>query len=147
MTKEFVFPHGVKIIDDVLYFGNHQVSFYDEPYKFVHIPTMCTKFAVRYGKGTLCTTLDIVLREDGYQEPLIWLCGVQLAGGKSLPSAYYSDWRSVEYVLNTFAVELQGQEWFIVVDDINDEYAWDREKGVVRKQIKIETVQYEWADE
>jgi len=145
MSKDLILPQGVKIIDGVLYFGDRQVSCYDEPYKLAHIPTMCTKFAVRYGKGTLCTTLDIVLREDGYQEPLIWLCGVQLAGGKSLPSAYYSDWRSVEYVLNTFVVELQHSEWFIVVDDEN--YAWDDERGVFRKQIKKVIEEYEWADE
>jgi hypothetical protein len=70
-----------------------------------------------------------------------------MSGEKYLPSGYYSDWKSVEYVLNTFAKELQGQEWFIEVDDINDEYAWDEEKGVFRKQIKIEKIEYIWADE
>jgi hypothetical protein len=147
MSKDLILPRGVKIIDGVLYFGDRQVSFYGEPYKFAHIPTMAKMFTVRYGKGVLCTTLDIMVAEDGHIKPLIWLCGMEVVGGKSLRSAYYSDWQDVEYMLNTFAVELQGKEWFIEVDDIQDEYAWDKERGVVRKQMKIERTEYVWADE
>jgi len=147
MKNELVLPLGVKIEDGHLYFGDRQVSFHRKPYKFAHIPTMATMFAVRYGKGQLCTTFDIMLREDGHEEPLIWLSGVRMAEDKFLPSAYYSNWRSVEYVLNTFAKELQGEEWYIEVDDINDEYAWDEEKGVFRKQMKIEKIEYTWADD
>ena len=152
MKNELVLPLGVKIEDGHLYFGDRQVSFRGEPYKFAHIPTMATMFAVRYGKGVLCTTFDLIwsrmLIEEGYHdETLIWIRGVEMSGEKYLPSGYYSDWKSVEYVLNTFAKELQGQEWFIEVDDINDEYAWDEEKGVFRKQIKIEKIEYMWADD
>ena len=152
MKKEFVLPEGVKIVDGHLYFGDRQVSFHGEPYKFDHVPTMATMFAVRYTNDkcsypTLCTTLDIVFSEDGYHKPLIWLCGVEIIGGKFLPRAYYSDWSDVEHVLNTFSKELQGSNWFIEVDDINDEYAWDEEKAVVRKQMKIERVEYLWADD
>lgn len=148
MKNELVLPLGVRIEDGHLYFGDRQVSFHRKPYKFAHIPTMATMFvAVRYGKGVLCTTFDLMFTEEGYHEPLIWFRGVSMAGEKYLPSAYYSNWESVEYILNTFAKELQGQEWFIEVDDINDEYAWDEEKGVFRKQIKIEKIEYMWADE
>ena len=152
MKIELALPNGVKIEDGHLYFGDRQVSFRGEPYKFAHIPTMATMFAVRYTTDKcsypkLCTTFDIMLAEDGHKKPLIWFSGVRTVGGKHIPEAYYSDWSDVEYVLNTFAKELQGQEWFIEVDDINDEYAWDYEKGVVRKQMKIETVEYMWADE
>jgi len=152
MTKEFIFPQGVSIIDSILHFRDRQVYFHGEPYKFAHVPTMCTTFAIRYTNSkcsypTLFTTLDIVLAEkDTNEKPLIWFCGITMPGGKSLPSAYYSDWHSIEYVLNNFAVELQGSEWFIEVDDINDDYAWDRETGLVRKQKRIETVDYVWDD-
>jgi hypothetical protein len=153
MKNEFVLPQGVKIVDDILYFGDRQVSFNGEPYKFAHIPTMAKMFAVRYTNEkcsypTLCTTLDLYISKEGSdQEPLIWLSGVRMVGEKYLPSAYYSDWKSVEYVLTTFSKELQDSDWFIEVGDINDEYAWDEEKGVFRKQMKIETVEYMWADE
>lgn len=153
MKNEFILPEGVKIVDGHLYFGDRQVSFNGKPYKFAHIPTMCRLFAIRYTTDkcsypTLCTTLDLYLPKEGSdQKPLIWLCNVETIVGKSLPRAYYSDWSYVEYVLNTFAKELQGSNWFIEVDDINDEYAWDEEKGVFRKQMKIETVEYMWADE
>lgn len=147
MTKEFALPKGVKIEDGHLYFGDRKVYFQNRPYKFAHIPTMATMFAVRYGKGVLCTTFDLMLTEEGYHEPLIWIRGVNMAGEKHIPSAYYSDWKSVEYILNTFAKELQSEHWYIVVDDIQDEYAWDEQKGVFRKQIKIEKIEYVWADE
>lgn len=153
MTKEFVLPKGVNIIDGVLYFGDHQVSCHGKPYKFAHIPTMATMFAIRYTNErtsypTLCTTLDIDLVEKGSdQTPFVWFCGARITGGKHLPSAYYPYWESVEYILNNLVVELQGSEWFIEVDDINSEYAWDEEKGVFRKQRVIETVEYIWDDE
>lgn len=153
MSKEFILPYGVKIEDGLLYFGDRQVSFNGEPYKFAHIPTMAKMFAIRYTNKdcsypTLCTTLDLYLSEKGSdQKPLIWLSGVRMTGERYLPSAYYSDWKSVEYVLNTFAKELEGSEWFVEVDDIQDEYAWDKNKGVFRKQMKIETVEYVWVDD
>lgn len=152
MKNELVLPLGVKIEDGHLYFGDRQVSFRGEPYKFAHIPTMATMFAVRYTTDKcsyhkLCTTFDIMLAEDVHKKPLIWFFGVKTAGGKNIPQAYYSDWSDVEYVLNTFATELIDSEWFIEVDDINDEYAWDEEKGVFRKQIKIERTEYMWADD
>lgn len=153
MTKEFALPKGVKIEDGHLYFGDRQVSFHSKPYKFAHIPTMATMFAVRYTNDKcsypkLCTTFDLMFTEEGYHEPFIWIRGVNMSGERYLPSAYYSDWKSVEYILNTFAQELQQDcKWFIEVDDINDEYAWDNERGVFRKQIKIEKIEYMWADE
>lgn len=153
MTKEFVLPYGVKIIDGVLYFGDRPVSFYDEPYKLAHVPTMCTMFAIRYTNSqtsypTLCGTLDLVLSEkdNKLHKPLIWLSTIRMAGERYLPSAYYDNWESVEYVLNTFNKELQGSEWFIEVDDIDDSYAWDKERGVFRRRRKIETVDYVWDD-
>jgi hypothetical protein len=153
MTKEFALPNGVKIEDGHLYFGDRQVSFHGKPYKFAHIPTMAKMFAVRYTNDkcsypTLCATFDIMVAEDGHEEPLIWVSTIRMAGERYLPSAYYSDWKSVEYVLTNFAQELQQDcKWFIEVDDINDQYAWDEERGVVRKQMKIETVEYVWADD
>jgi hypothetical protein len=152
MKKEFVLPYGVKVNDGVLYFGDHQVSCYDKPYKFSDVSKMCTKFAIRYTNSdtshpTLCTTLDIVLAEEGGNaKPLVWLCGVRITQGKHLPSGYYSNWESVEYILNNLSQELQGcSEWFIEVDD--DDYAWDEEKGEFRRMRKIETVTYEWDDD
>lgn len=154
MTKEFVLPYGVSIIDNVLYFGDRQVSFYGKPYKFAHIPTMATMFAIRYTNEKcsyprLFTTLDLVLAEkdDKQHQSPIWLAGMEVEGGKSLRRAYYSDWVDVEYMLNTFAKELQGSEWYIEVDDINDVYALDEETGLVRRQRRIETVEYVWDDE
>ena len=94
MKKEFVLPYGVKVNDGVLYFGDHQVSCYDKPYKFSDVSKMCTKFAIRYTNSntshpTLCTTLDIVLAEEGGDaKPLVWLCGVRITQGKHLPSGY-----------------------------------------------------------
>jgi hypothetical protein len=145
MKKEIVLPRGIEIKDGILYFGDRQVYCYGEPYKFAHIPTMCTKFAIRCDKGRLCTTLDIVLPKDGFNESLIWLNGLQTFGDRYLPSAFYTTWKSVEHVLNRFAEELTNQEWSINVDDEN--YSWDNEKGVFRKYIKIETIDYVWDDE
>ena len=152
MSKELVFPQGVKIVDGLLYFGDRQVSCNGQPYKFANVRYMCTKFAIRYTNSrtsypTLCTTLDLIPAVQGSgNQAFIWLCSFgTVHRDKTLPSAYYTSWESVEHVLNTFAEELQGSEWFIEVDDEN--YRFDNERGVFRKQIKIETVEYLWADE
>lgn len=151
MEKEFVLPHGVKIVDGVLYFGDHQVMYgSNKPYKVYSAINICTCFAIRHASnGRLCTTLDIILAPHGvqdwrYEKGFVWLCGVDIGGDKYLPRAYYDSWDRVEYILNNLVPELIGSEWSIYVDD--DDYIWDDETNTVRKQRKIETVSYEWDD-
>lgn len=149
MEKELVLPHGVKIADGHLYFGDHQVMHYGTPYKFANPYKMCTSFAIRHNGGRLCTTLDIILAPEGvddwrYKQGFIWLCAVDTIGGKYIPSAHYDSWNRVEYILTNLVPELQGSGWYICTDDEN--YVFDEETGMVRKLKTIETVTCEWDD-
>ncbi len=154
MEKELVLPHGVKIVDGVLYFGDHQVMYDNRPYKVYDVNNICTSFAVRYTNEDctyrrLCTTLDIILAPQGvkdwrYEKGFVWLCGVEIVGGEHIPSAHYDSWDKVEYILKNLVPDLIGSEWFIYVDD--ESYVWDNETNTVRRQRTIETVSYEWDD-
>lgn len=156
MKKEFVLPQGVKIVDDVLYFGDHKVMYDDRPYKVYDVNSMCTSFAIRYTNGfissypRLCTTLDIILAPPGvndwrYEKGFIWLCGVDIIGGNHIPSAYYNSWKDVEYILKNLVPDLLGSEWFICIDD--EDYVWDDVTNTVRKLRTIKTVSCEWDDD
>lgn len=155
MKKEFVLPQGVKIVDGVLYFGDHQVMYDNRPYKVYDVNSMCTSFAIRYTNKdcsypTLCTTLDIILAPDGvddwrYQRGFIWFCGVDIGRGKQLPNAYYDSWDRLEYILKNLVPDLIGSEWFICIDDEN--YVWDNVTNTVRKLRTIRTVSCEWDDD
>ena len=151
MEKEFVLPHGVKIVDGVLYFGNRKVMYGDnKPYKVYSAINICTCFAIRHTSNwRLCTTLDIILAPHGvkdsrYETGFVWLAGVEIIGGKHIPRGYYDSWNSVEYILNNLVPELIDSDWSIYVD--NDDYVWDDDTNTVRRQKKIETVSYEWND-
>lgn len=156
MEKELILPHGVKIVDGVLYFGDHQVRYgSDKPYKIHNVNNMCTSFAIRYTNDkrtypVLCTTLDIILAPEGvkdwrYEKGFIWLCAVDIIGGNHIPSAHYQSWDRIEYILNKLVPELVGSNWFICTDDEN--YVWDDETATVRRQRTIENVTYEWDDD
>lgn len=151
MEKEFVLPHGVKIVDGVLHFGDRQVMYNrNKPYRVYDVNSICTCFAIRHTSNSrLCTTLDIILAPHDvddwrYERGFVWLCGVEIIGGKHLPSAFYGSWDKVEYVLNNLIPELIDSDWSIYVD--NDDYVWDDDTNTVRRQKKIETVSYEWND-
>lgn len=155
MEKQLILPTGVKLIDGVLYFGDHQVMYGDnKPYKIYNVNNICTCFAIRYNSKDftyprLCTTLDIILPPEGvddhrYEKGFVWLSGVEIIGGKRIPTAYYDSWNKVEYILNNLVPELIGSEWSIYVDD--EDYIWDDETNTVRRQRTIETVTYEWDD-
>lgn len=152
MKKEFVLPHGVKIVDGILYFGDHQVMYGDnKPYKVYDVNSICTCFAIRHASGgRLCTTLDIILPPHGvkdsrYEKGFVWLCGVDIIGGNHIPRSYYDSWNDVEYILKNLVPDLLGSEWFICIDD--EDYLWDDVTNTVRKQRTIETVTYEWDDD
>jgi hypothetical protein len=154
MEKELILPHGVKIVDGVLYFGDYQVMYDNRPYKVYDVNNICTSFAIRYTSKDhtyprLCTTLDIILpppdvKDWRYEKGFVWLCVVNIIGGKYIPSAHYDSWNRVEYILKNLVPDLIGSEWFIYVDDEN--YVWDNETNTVRRQRTIETVSYEWDD-
>lgn len=157
MKKEFVLPHGVKIVDGILYFGDHQVMYGDDkPYKVYDVNSICTCFAIRYinelvsSYPRLCTTLDIILpprdvNDWRYENGFIWLSGVDIIGGNHIPRSYYNSWKDVEYILKNLVPDLLGSKWFICIDD--EDYVWDDVTNTVRKLRTIKTVSCEWDDD
>lgn len=102
----------ILIKEGKVFFGKHEVLYYtceDES-------RVCKHYAVRVFDGRFwrfATTIDIV-------GDLIWLCGYYIKGDaerRSMPSALYDRWESVEYLLNTMCAETAGENWAIFRDD------------------------------
>lgn len=106
---------NVSIVDGKLQIGNRIVKDVEVKEGTTLVPQY---YAIRYFKDNwwhLCTTLD--LTEQG-----IWLCGGDTdyyneRKSLCLPSAIYTDFSTVEHLLNNVLKSTKGKDWQIFRDD------------------------------
>lgn len=108
---------NVSIVDGKLQIGNRIVKDVEVEQGATDVPQYYAIRVLSDGWWRLCTTLD--LTEHG-----IWLCGgdadyYNYEERKSLilPSAIYTDFSTVEHLLNNVLKSTKGKDWQIFRDD------------------------------
>ncbi len=110
----------VKVVDGKLFFGEKEVQYCE----FIKEDSIAKLYVIRVPRSIggssvpywgFVTGLDLI---DGKfwlgPSPIkIWENGMQ----KNWPSAYYSDWSTVERILNEFNTDTAGNEWQVFEEE------------------------------